>query len=180
MKGKILKLLNNVGRERMQQLINYLEKTDYFTAPASTRYHDSCEGGLAKHSLEVYENLVKINTDYNLGIKEESLILCGLLHDICKVNFYKTDTRNVKVDGTWTQVPYYTVEDKFPFGHGEKSVYIINEFIQLDVGEAMAIRWHMGAYNEKYFDTLSGAMEKYKIILALQMADLQSTYWSDK
>ena len=179
MKQTIQLLLNEIKRPGIEKLQSYIEKSDFYTAPASTKYHDSEKGGLANHSYKVYENLAKINDVYGLGLLKETVIICGLCHDICKVNFYKEDTRNVKIDGAWTQVPYYTVDDKFPYGHGEKSVYIINEFTHLSVEEAVAIRFHMGLgeTDYSYRQAMSASMEKYPLVLALHTADMQATYW---
>lgn len=137
----------------------WLEKTDFFTAPASTKYHLSVEGGLLEHSLNVYNRLLELVKNENLKrtgsnvVDErtlENVTICALLHDVCKVNFYKVAYRNQKNETTkeWKKVPYYTVEDKFPYGHGEKSVFLIERFIRLTVEEAMAIRWHMGGFDE--------------------------------
>ncbi len=131
----------------------YLEnKSDFFTAPASARYHLACEGGLCEHSLNVYHCLVdylqreRVQELYGLEYSEESVAVVALLHDVCKVGCYKKGFRNVKNDATgqWERVPTYTFDDPLPYGHGEKSVYIVNGFIRLTREEAMAIRWHMG------------------------------------
>ena len=179
MKQKIQLLLNEIKRPGIEKLQSYLEKSDFYTAPASTKYHDSEKGGLANHSYRVYENLVKINDVYGLGLSREMVIICGLGHDVSKIHFYKEDIRNVKKDGVWIQVPYYTIEDQFPMAHAAKSVYILNEFIHLSVEEAMAIHWHMGLGSTDYADrqTMSAAMERYPICLALHTADMQATYW---
>ena len=189
MKNKFLSLLGEVKRPGMDQLINWLTKSDFFKAPASNRYHGAVEAGLLEHSLAVHKNLDRIIKssifDMDATIKSDSVIITSLLHDVCKANFYTVSQRNAKNEetGKWEKVDYYTIEDKFPYGHGEKSVYIINEFIHLSVEEAMAIRWHMGAWSASgYADqqALSGAMEKYPLILALQTADQAATFWDKK
>ena len=189
MKDRYLKLLSEVKRPGMDQLIKWLtDKSDFFTAPASTKYHGAKEGGLVEHSLEVHKNLDRIIKscifDMNTVIKPDSAIITALLHDICKANFYTVQMRNAKNDaGVWEKVPFYAIEDQFPYGHGEKSVLIAREFISLQVEEMMAIRWHMGAFgSEGYADrqALSAAMEKYPLILALQMADLAASYFDKK
>ena len=138
MKEEFLKILRTVNREGIEDLIKFLESTDFFTAPASTRFHGNYEGGLVEHSMKVYE-ILKTKVEDN-----DSTKIVALLHDICKTNFYKTDFRNVKNNGVWEQVPYYTIEDTIPYGHGEKSVMMISEFIKLTPEEKYAIRWHMG------------------------------------
>ena len=132
----------NIKREGADKLLDYLlsPKSDFFTAPASTRYHGSYEGGLLQHSLNVYDCLrdymdrPRVKELYNLTADDETIALISLLHDLCKVNFYKTDYRNAKNDqGVWEKVPYYTIDDTLPYGHGEKSVYIIRALCALPV-----------------------------------------------
>ena len=141
-----------IHREGADKLLDYLiEKTDFFTAPASTRFHGSYEGGLLEHSLNVYDCLCdqlareRVKQVYGISYSEESVAIVALLHDLCKVNFYKTSFRNVKDEsGHWVSAPYYTIEDNLPYGHGEKSVYIVSGYMRLTRDEAFAIRYHMG------------------------------------
>lgn len=157
-------------------LIEWLCKTDFFTAPASTKFHGSYEGGLVEHSLNV---LTELMTSKNASqFSRESIIKVALLHDICKANFYVVDYRNAKIDGKWEQVPFYTVKDDFPYGHGEKSVLLASRFIDLTDEEIMAIRFHMGAFDEavKGGFNLSQVYEKYPLALELHIADLRATY----
>ena len=172
MKEEFIKLLKQVDREGMDKLIEFLESSDFFKAPASTRYHGNWEGGLLEHSMKVYE-ILKTKTEDTDSVK-----IVGLLHDICKTNYYKTDYRNAKVNGTWEQVPYYTVEDNIPFGHGEKSVMMISEFIKLTPEEKYAIRWHMGFTEPKeLYGTIGLAYKKYPLALLTFEADLEATYF---
>ena len=185
MKDRFLELLSSVQRPGIDKLTAWLEKSDMFTAPASTVYHGACEAGLLAHSLAVHDILRHMAGPSFPTVEPEFAIVCGLLHDVAKVNFYKTSTRNVKNETTnvWEKVPFYQIEDKFPMMHGPKSAYIINEFTHLSVEEAMAIHWHMGAWGSSdYADrcALSAAMEKYPLILALQMADQAATFWDKK
>ncbi|MBU2703607.1 putative nucleotidyltransferase with HDIG domain [Sporomusaceae bacterium BoRhaA] len=164
MKNKFLELLGTVKRPGINELTDWLKnKSDFFTAPASTGYHGAQEGGLLEHSLAVYNCLTMVVSHFKIGVNPESFILTGLLHDICKTNFYKTEKRWRKDESNkWEQYDTYAIEDQFPFGHGEKSVYIIEQFMRLSVEEAMAIRWHMGPWNaESYADrqTLNAAMD---------------------
>lgn len=183
MKQKFLELLKSVNREGMDKLIEFIEKTDFFKAPASTRYHGAYEGGLLEHSLKVYELLVhKVkNAPIEIEVSEETLIIIALLHDICKVNFYKVDYRNAKnAFGEWEKVPYYTVEDTIPYGHGEKSVMMITEYIKLTVEEKYCIRWHMGFTEPKeVYNTLGQAFKKFPLALLMHEADLEATYFFD-
>ena len=145
---------DNVKRSGSDQLLAYLESSDFFTAPASSKFHSNYEGGLCEHSIKTYKRFIRLLTceygdDWQSKISLESATIIGLLHDICKVDFYKIDYRNVKVDGNWVQKPYYSVDDSLPYGHGEKSVYIISSFMKLTREEAMAINWHMGAMDTR-------------------------------
>jgi hypothetical protein len=164
-----------IKREGIDDLLKLLENTDFFTAPASTRYHHSYEGGLAKHSLEVFDIL---DTDLNLSdFDKESIAIVSLFHDICKVGYYEVSTRNTKDEnGKWIQVPYYTVDDKFPYGHGEKSVYLISGVMKLTDEEAMAIRWHMGLSEKDNYNYVSKAFEMFPLSLHLHLADMKSAY----
>lgn len=182
-----------IKRAGADKFLEWLNKTDFFTAPASTRYHLSEPGGLVAHSVHVYERLrslylsEKINDLKDCGdavaaglsdAEEETIAICGLLHDICKVNFYKAGTRNVKNEttGQWEKVPCYTIEDQLPYGHGEKSVYIIGGFMRLTREEAMAIRWHMGPWQDGEKQNAGAAFGKFSLALLTHMADMQATY----
>ncbi|SCJ44079.1 Predicted HD-superfamily hydrolase [Anaerotruncus sp. 2789STDY5834896] len=169
-----------VTRPGADRLLNWLEKTDFFTAPASTRFHCACQQGLVRHSLSVYQVLMEkhfVEGEDN----PESFAICGLLHDLCKAQFYKVSTRNVKNEqtGQWEKVPFYQVEDVFPYGHGEKSVFLIERFMRLKTAEAMAIRWHMGGFDESVKGgsfAMSGAFRAYPLAVKMHLADLESTY----
>ena len=157
-KKEFIKLYTtNIKREGADKLLEWLcDKSDFFEAPASSKYHNAFEGGLCAHSLNVARRLkLLVDTEKKLcpdketvtHITDESVIICGLLHDVCKANFYKVDFRNKKEDGEWVRVPYYTIDEELPYGHGEKSVYIINGYMRLTREEALAINWHMGGYD---------------------------------
>ena len=168
-----------VHREGSDRLLAWLKTTDFFTAPASTKFHCACEYGLVMHSLNVYRVLRE--RYFEEGDSEESFALCALLHDICKAQVYKTSTRNVKNEetGAWEKKPYYSVEDAFPYGHGEKSVYLIERFLRLKPAEAMAVRWHMGGFDESVKGgsfAISSAYDKYPLAVKLHLADLEATY----
>ena len=183
MKEKFIELLRSTNRENIEELIKFIQKTDFFEAPASTRFHGSREHGLVEHSLKVYELLLQKVKTASIEIKtpEESLILIALLHDICKSNYYKIDYRNAKnALGVWEKVPYYTVDDTIPYGHGEKSVMMITEYIKLTPEEKYAIRWHMGYTEPKeLYNTIGLAFTKYPIALLTHEADLEATYFFD-
>ncbi len=183
MKEKYLKLLREIKREGIENLISWLEESDFFEAPASTKYHLNKKGGLVEHSFNVYHTLLD---EYSLFTKYEtlsdSLTLVGLLHDVCKANYYKLSERNVKnEEGKWIKEPYYTTDDQFPIGHGEKSVIIIQRFVKLTDEEIAAIRWHMGGYESKEnYQYISNAFAKYPLVTLLHIADLKATYLYEK
>lgn len=179
----------NIKREGSEKLLEYLmsNKSDFFTAPASTRFHGSYEGGLLEHSLNVYDCLAdyldrpRVKELYGLTADSETIALTALLHDICKVNFYKTDFRNAKNEqGVWEKVPYYTVDDKLPYGHGEKSVYIITGFMRLTREEAFAIRFHMGFSGSEDTNLVGRAFEKFPLAYALHAADMEASYFLER
>lgn len=170
-------LLLSTKRPGIKDLVAWLEGTDFIYAPASTRYHSAHQGGLLEHSLNVYYELIRQQDVIKLlNIPQDTLIITALLHDICKVNYYKEDIRNVKKNGTWVQEPYYTVDDYFPVGHGEKSIIVAQEFIKLNDIEVAMIRGHMGGFvSDPYFNA-SALYNKYPEAVLLQMADMRATY----
>ncbi len=189
LKEQFITIFNeNIKREGADKLLNYLQTSDFFTAPASTRYHCAYAGGLCEHSINVYKRLLKnVQNEYGEQfekvISKESIAICALLHDLCKIDFYKTDFRNVKENGTWVQKEYYVKNELLPYGHGEKSVYIINGFIRLTREEAMAINWHMGGFDSRCKggdNSISEAFALYPLILLLHLSDLQATYIDEK
>lgn len=187
MKQEFLEIYkNNITREGADKLLEYLlsDKSDFFTAPASTRFHGSYEGGLLEHSLNVYHCLKdylsreRAKNVYGMNYSEESIAIAALLHDICKVNFYKVDYRNAKNDkGQWEKVPYYAIDDKLPYGHGEKSVYIITGFMRLTREEAFAIRYHMGFSGNDDVNQVGKSFEMFPLAFALSVADMEASYY---
>ena len=183
MREEIIKLLRSTNRDGIEELIEFLDKTDFYKAPASTRFHGNFEGGLAQHSMKVYEifkEKIK-NSVIDIEVSDDTVIIAAILHDICKVNYYKVDYRNAKNErGEWEKVPYYTVDDTIPYGHGEKSVMMISEYIKLTAEEKYAIRWHMGFTEPKeIYNTIGQAYKKYPLALLLYEADLEATYFFD-
>lgn len=174
----------HIQREGSRELLEWLGKTDFFTAPASTKFHCACEQGLVRHSLSVYQVMREKHFDPQTD-SEESFAICALLHDLCKTQFYKVSSRNVKNEqtGQWEKQPFYQVEDSFPYGHGEKSVFLIERFLRLKTSEAVAIRWHMGGFDEAVRGgsfAISLAYDKYPLAVKLHLADLESTYLREK
>lgn len=179
-----------IHRDGAEELLQYLDATDFFTAPASARYHSCYAGGLCQHSINVFEclwayvkrkrcqEIYALNTeDYN----EESLAIVGLLHDLCKINVYKPGFRNVKDEnGQWQRVPNYTFEDDEPYGHGEKSVFLINRYMKLTDMESFAIRFHMGFSGDEDNRLVGQALSKYPLAFAVSVADSEATYFLEK
>lgn len=177
----------HITRNGADRFLSYLENhSDFFTAPASTRFHGSYEGGLCEHSLQVYDCLKdylarpRVNNIYEVKASDETIAIIALLHDVCKIDFYKTEQRNKKVDGQWVQVPYYTVDDQLPYGHGEKSVYMISGYMRLSREEAFAIRYHMGFSGSDPVNNVGKAFEMFPIAFALSTADMEATYFLEE
>ncbi len=182
---------DNIERDGAEKLLEWLEKSDFFTAPASTNRHSAYRGGLCQHSINVYKRFLKLVQDefgenWKTRISPESVAIMGLLHDVCKVDMYKEDVKNVKNQdtGIWEQKPYYRIEDSLPYGHGEKSVYILSAFIKLSREEALAINWHMGEYDMRVKNGGSNMMAdtyyKYPTCFLLHVADLMATYLDEE
>lgn len=166
----------HIQRDGIEEIMNILENTDFYTAPASTRYHGSEPEGLVKHSIAVFNRLVeKAHKDYSM----ETIALVALFHDLCKMGFYDVEMRNRKNEkGQWEKYPFYIVNDLFPMGHGEKSVILLMQEMKLEPWEMMAIRWHMGGFEPKEnYNALSKALGEYPLVLMLQQADMEATYW---
>ena len=179
---------DNIEREGAEELLAFIEKTDFFTAPASGRRHSNFEGGLCLHCIMVYKRFVKLlrqefGEDWQNVISAESVAIIALLHDICKVNTYTVEMRNVKVDGEWKQKPYFKYSAPLPYGHGEKSVYMISGFMRLTREEAMAINWHMGAFDPRAASNgyiISDVFYKYPTAFLFHLADYMATYLDEK
>ncbi|MBE6636346.1 MAG: HD domain-containing protein [Ruminococcaceae bacterium] len=175
----------NIKREGADKFFDYLMSTsDFVTAPASTRFHGAYEGGLLEHSLNVYDCLVdylerkRVKDVYGMAYTPESIAIAALLHDVCKTGCYKKGTRNVKdANGVWQTVPTYEFDDKLPYGHGEKSVYIISGYMKLTREEAFAIRYHMGFSGTEDARNVSAAFEMFPLAFALSVADSEATFF---
>lgn len=199
---KFEELFGEIKRDGSDRLLEFIRKSDFYTAPASTRFHLSEEGGLLKHSLHVYECLhaklyAPIWGDILKDISRETILIVSLLHDLCKTYYYVTDYKNQKTyelnkvksasprevkhdakgDYIWETVPCYTVDNKYPLGHGSKSVVFILQYMKLSMEEITAITYHMGAYcDSSQWAELGQAFEKYPLALALHQADMEATY----
>jgi hypothetical protein len=186
-KTKFIEVYNeNIKREGADKLLEYLCSlhSDFFTAPSSARFHGSFPGGLVEHSLNVYECLndyfsrPTTKNKYKMNYLQESIAIAALLHDLCKINCYKESSRNVKDEfGVWQKVPYYEFDDPLPYGHGEKSVYIISGYMKLKREEAFAIRYHMGFSGIEDKKSIGMAFRQYPLAFALSVADMEATFY---
>lgn len=188
-----------IKRDGIEELLNYLEKkTDFFNAPSSTKFHLNTPGGLCQHSINVFETAMKINETilrpkqeagiclFAEPLKEESIAIAALFHDLCKCGLYHQIEKWKKDDNNkWVSYIGYEVKDEFPFGHGEKSCYIINYYLKLHKDELLAIRWHMGMYDVgengssgRY--SFYSACEMTPLVVLLQMADMSSSHWFEE
>lgn len=168
-----------IHREGADMLLAWLEGSDFFTAPASTRFHGSYAGGLAEHSINVFRRLKELVEGVS-GIERpslETIAIVSLLHDCTKIGCYRTELRNRKNDfGQWEKYPVYVFDDPLPYGHGEKSVFLISDFMELTTEEAMAIRWHMGPWQEGEARLAGRAFEMYPLAILLHEADMLASY----
>jgi len=193
-KETILNILNTTlkDREGITDFVYYLENgTDFFTAPASTIFHGNFEGGLSEHSLNVYNLLKEKNGKFDLKVKEDTIAVCGLLHDICKINIYtkskKWDKDFKNTTGQWREIDCYETNNNLPLGHGEKSVMIIQRFIKLTDEEMIVIRWHMAGMFEPsiHFQYPNGsafkkALDMYPLLTLMITSDMEASGMLDK
>ncbi len=189
-KNEFISIFNrNINREGNTELLKFLlsDKSDFFLAPASSRFHGSHAQGLVSHCINVfnclsdYSERAIVRDMFNTSFNKESVAVVSLLHDVCKINTYKISSRNVKdANGVWQSVPYYEFDDRFPYGHGEKSVYIINKYMPLTDEEAFAIRYHMGFSGNDEARNVGDAFRIYPLALALSIADMEATFFLEK
>lgn len=198
-----------IKRDGIDKVLNWLESTDFYTAPASTQYHLAVEGGLCQHSLNVFHRMVELAQWYFKKYEDvydtqegepevvfngesleeagsfsmENIAVVALFHDICKANCYVKDFKNVKVEGKWTQQEYWKWDEEFVYGHGTKSVYILQQFMRLYIDEAQAIRFHMGGKEDQLSDSydrlFAKVYEKSKFAVLLYLADNVAA-WMDE
>ena len=164
-----------IKREGSNELREWLRSTDFAVAPASTKYHESYRGGLAEHSVNVFNELARLLKAYpEVKCSSETAAIVALLHDLCKVGAYKQELRNKKENGMWVQVPFYVFDEKFKFGgHGSKSVYLVQKYMKLTDEEATAINCHMGAAGGDY--SVYEAYRAFPLAFLLHAADMAST-----
>ena len=177
----------NIHRDGADKLLDFLvgAHSDFFEAPASTKYHGSHEGGLCEHSVNVYHCLKdylsrqRVQNTYKMNYNEETIAIVALLHDICKTNIYKKGFKNQKINDKWEKVPTYEFNDEMPYGHGEKSVYMIQPFMKLSHEEAFAIRYHMGFSSVELANNVGKVFEMFPLAFALSTADMEATYYCE-
>lgn len=170
------KLCCSIKRDGIQELMEWLETTDFYSAPASTRFHGAYTGGLLQHSLNVYDELKRLLGAYpEIKYSDESAAICALFHDFCKINCYTTEKRNRKNEfGRWESYDAYKWDEKFCFGgHGSKSVFLVQHFIRLTPEEATAINCHMGSYDN---NSVGNSFEQFPLAWLLHVADEAATY----
>ena len=188
LKERFLSIIKNeIHREGIDEFIVWLQKSDFFTAPASTRYHGSYEGGLCEHCLNVYDCLKQSLEKYpELNIPNETVAISALFHDICKVNFYKIGFKNVKDEetGAWAKKEIYEIEEKFPCGdHADKSIIILQSYMKLLPEEILAIRAHMGGWDNASkggSSVISKIFDSNKFAVLLHLADMEATYLKER
>ena len=179
MKNRYIELWQSVKREGVPELLAWLETTDFYTAPCSTKYHLSREGGLIEHTLNVYDCL---SNNPSLSVDHDSVLITSLAHDFCKIGFYAIELKWRKDEANqWVQYPVYVVKDTMPYGHGEKSALFVNRFIKLKPAEHMAIRWHMGGFTPGIQDYslsqgMAEAFRAYPLAVFLHIADMEACY----
>lgn len=183
-KQEFLKICrSSIQREGLGDLLDWMQKADFFSAPASTKYHGAYAGGLCQHSIDVYQYAKRMSFLMPKAPSEESLAISALFHDLCKVNLYKTEKRNQKINGEWQEVPYYVVDEKYHFGgHGSKSVFLVQQFMKLTTEEAAAINCHMGFSDgsPSVVRDVGNAYEQFPMAWLIHIADEAATFLLDR
>ena len=186
-KEMILDLLRSTERDGIDKLADYLsDSTDFFTAPASTRFHNNFSGGLAQHCLNVYENFKSLLEIKGIEMSEDSIIICALLHDLCKCNTYVVETRNRKNEqGQWEKYNIWATNKDvdIPLPHSSRSIAIIRKFIKLSIKEELTKFYHMGHYggeDYEYRNMLKAANEKYPQTVLFYVADTIASYLDEE
>lgn len=176
-KNNYIKLLKSTNRYKVEDVIDWLESTDFFEAPASTMYHENYTGGLCEHSLKVYDNMIKLKEEFKFDIDDEQIIIMALLHDVCKVNTYTKDKKNQKIGQNWVTVDFWKRNDDYPIGHGQKSIILIQKtgFILTDL-EILSIVAHMNGYDKSDLFNASNIYDKNELTIWLHLADMIATY----
>ena len=179
-KERFLKLCESIKREGVDELLAFLERSDFYYAPASTKFHGAYKGGLLEHSLNVYDEYKRILAVYpEIHISEESIVIITLFHDLCKANMYGVEKRNRKdSSGKWETYDAFITDEKFHYGgHGSKSVFILQNYIKLTAEEAVAVNCHMSCWDGNTY--VGQAYEQYPSAWLLHVADESATYMKE-
>lgn len=173
----------HIQRDGLDKVLAYLEKSDFYTAPSSTKYHLNEDGGLCLHSLNVFETACKLYDNvatpaiaggvspFTQEVSKESIAIATLFHDVCKIKLYHKTERWKKDDkGRWVSYPGYELKDDFPLGHGEKSCLMLSWYMRLKPEEMLAIRWHMGMFDMGE----SGTPQRFAFFAATEKSPLVS------
>lgn len=181
-KETITNLLISTKRQGIESVIKLLDNSDFHTAPASKTYHSNYDGGLAEHSYLVYRALDKLVVSFSRQFPKDSIIICGLLHDLCKINFYKKVKKWVKDDNNkWQSKDGYNIEDSLPLGHGSKSIIMLQEHIKLTDLEKYSIMYHMGIPESfELKQSFNSALNLYPEAILLHLADFLSSRLFEK
>ena len=182
-----LKLLAATNRKGIDNVLTKLTELRFFEAPASSRFHLSCKGGLAEHSMNVYnaalmlrEQVIKVKPELEDQLPLDSIAICTLLHDVCKIDIYKEGILSRKnEEGYWEKYVGYQVDYNMglPIGHGEKSVIMLLSWgLELTPEEMLAIRWHMGPWDlpmqsAEHKESFNAAKAKSPLVSLVQSAD---------
>lgn len=179
-KERFISLCSCINRDGIDELMKWIEESDFYIAPASSRYHGNYSGGLLEHSLNVYDELKRLLTIYpNLDVSEESIVICSLFHDLCKVNMYATEKRNRKnaITGQWESYDCYIPKERFCYGgHGSKSVFLVQNFIHLTPEEAVAIQCHMSSWEDGTAKYVGSSFEQFPFAWLVHVADESATF----
>jgi len=185
-KKRYISELKNSKRKGVDELLAWLDKTDFYQAPASTKFHLDVYGGLCQHSLNVLDITRKFNKVLELDIEDEPIIVVSLLHDLCKINYYIVkqvwDKEYKDQTNKWRQTDEWSVEEKMPLGHGEKSAILAYHYLDMNADEIAAIRWHLGAFEggiQFAYPTgipFKKATDKYPLLKLLMLADIAAVF----
>lgn len=190
-KNLYIEKLRNTKRDNIDNLIEYINATDFFNAPASTKYHSNFEGGLCLHSLLVSDLLHEKKMRFQYDIPDSSIDIIALLHDLCKADVYRKTFKNVIVGEEikygkpfkkWDQVEQWNFEDNLPFGHGTKSVILIQNFIKLSKLETACIIHHMGKPEGGFQETsaYNKAIELFPFLILMHTADYEASIFLEQ
>ena len=185
--NRFIEILQGTQREGMEPVIQQLKRSGFFEAPASSKFHLACKGGLLEHSMNVYDaammlrgQIIKVRPELEEQLPIDSVAISALLHDVCKTDIYKEGILNRKnAEGYWEKYLGYTVDygAGLPLGHGEKSVIMLLAWgLKLTTEEMLAIRWHMLAWDmpmqsPEHKDSFNAAKAKSPLVALIQSAD---------